>query len=415
MPEPLRIGICGAGVAGLAAAAFLSRDGHRVTLLERFDAPRPLGAGLLLQPTGLACLSLLGLEEKILALGARVDGIEGRTSAGRLVLDMRYRTLRPGYFGLGVHRAALFGVLHDEVRRLGVDIVTSVEAVRVERHAKRRTLIVDAIGRHHGPYDFVVDASGIRSVLRRQVSGTSRAHPFRYGALWAAIPLPPDWPQPELLTQRYDGAGVMIGVLPIGRLPDDVTPRAAFFWSLRTDRLAAWHGAGLAAWKQDVIARWPQIADLLDAIRRPEDLAFASYADVIVPRPFEDQLGLLVIGDAAHGTSPQLGQGANLALIDAMVLAHGLRHCAGRPLEVVLADVVLARRRHVHFYQWASRWLTPFFQSDSRLAGALRDATFGIACRLPVTRTQSLMTLAGVKDGVLATVDPARWKDRYGA
>ena len=50
----MQIGIVGAGPAGLAAALFLHRSGHRVTVLERFEAPRPLGSGLILQPTGLA-------------------------------------------------------------------------------------------------------------------------------------------------------------------------------------------------------------------------------------------------------------------------------------------------------------------------------------------------------------------------
>jgi 2-polyprenyl-6-methoxyphenol hydroxylase-like FAD-dependent oxidoreductase len=50
----LRIVIAGAGTTGLAAAAFLTRAGHEVRLFERFSQPRPLGAGILLQPTGLA-------------------------------------------------------------------------------------------------------------------------------------------------------------------------------------------------------------------------------------------------------------------------------------------------------------------------------------------------------------------------
>ena len=77
---------------------------------ERFEAPRPLAAGILLQPTGLACLARLGLDREAIALGARIDGIEGKAAGRRGVLDMAYADLAPHYFGLGIHRGALFSV-----------------------------------------------------------------------------------------------------------------------------------------------------------------------------------------------------------------------------------------------------------------------------------------------------------------
>ena len=86
--QSLRIAIAGAGTTGLAAAAFLKRAGHDVRIFEGFAAPRPPGAGILLQPTGLACLARLGLDREAIALGARIDGIEGKAAGGRSVLDM---------------------------------------------------------------------------------------------------------------------------------------------------------------------------------------------------------------------------------------------------------------------------------------------------------------------------------------
>ncbi len=408
----LRIGVVGAGTGGLAAAAFLARDGHQVTLLERFAAPRPVGAGLLLQPTGLACLARLGLDTGALALGAIVHAIDGRTVRGRSVLAIDYRSLRPHLFGVGIHRASLFELLHDEVQRLAVPIFTGVEAARVESHARGRTLVVDVQGRHHGPFDLVIDASGMRSVLRRAVGGRIRDRPFTYGAIWAALPITDGWKDRATLAQRYDGAAVMIGMLPVGRLPDDPTPRVAFFWSLRADGHAAWIASGLDAWKARVTRLWPDVAPVLEAVRAPGDLSFVSYSDVVVGRPYCPDLSLAVIGDGAHGTSPQLGQGANLALIDAMTLADALR--TGTTVADALVAYHARRRRHVAFYQLASRWLTPFFQSDSRFLGAVRDATFGLGSRVPFAEGQMLQTLAGIKTGVFGTLDPGVWSPRYG-
>jgi 2-polyprenyl-6-methoxyphenol hydroxylase-like FAD-dependent oxidoreductase len=73
MARALEIAVAGCGPAGLAAALLLHRDGHRVTLFERFEAPRPLGSGLMIQPTGMAVLDSLGLGEALGACAARVS------------------------------------------------------------------------------------------------------------------------------------------------------------------------------------------------------------------------------------------------------------------------------------------------------------------------------------------------------
>src|ERR1700754_1104913 len=112
----LDIAIAGAGPAGLATAAFLAQDRHRVRIFERFEAPRPIGAGLMLQPTGLACLARLGLDRAAIAAGAPIAGSDGKTVRGARIFDVSYAELGPRLFGLGIHRGALFGLLHDEVR-----------------------------------------------------------------------------------------------------------------------------------------------------------------------------------------------------------------------------------------------------------------------------------------------------------
>ena len=78
----------------MAAARALARKGHAVTLLEAFQQPRPLGSGLLLQPSGLAALRQLGLAEQVVARGARVERLDGRDLRGRLIMDMRYADWR---------------------------------------------------------------------------------------------------------------------------------------------------------------------------------------------------------------------------------------------------------------------------------------------------------------------------------
>ena len=120
---------------------------------------------------------------------------------------------------------------------------------------------------------------------------------------------------------------------------------------------------------------------------------------------------IVFIGDAAHCTSPQLGQGANLGLVDALTLAACLKETPG--LGEALARYTRTRKKHTEFYQQASRWLTPFFQSDSAAGAWLRDKTFGLLCKTPYLRTEMLRTLAGLKTGFFTHLNPGIWHENY--
>jgi 2-polyprenyl-6-methoxyphenol hydroxylase-like FAD-dependent oxidoreductase len=104
---------------------------------------------------------------------------------------------------------------------------------------------------------------------------------------------------------------------------------------------------------------------------------------------------VLVMGDAAHGTSPQLGQGANLALIDAVTIAHCVR--VARDADAALVLYERMRRAHVAYYQLTSRALTPAFQSHSRVMAWLRDNFLVGARYVPLGGYVTRTTLSGVR------------------
>ena len=407
----LRIGIAGAGTAGLAAAAFLARDGHDVSLFERFETPKPIGAGLLLQPTGLAALARLGLDQAAIDLGQPVSQITGDTVAGVRILDLSYRDLGANVFGLGLHRGSLFQLLYAEVIRLGVALTPGSDLTGSRRTAAGRTLI-DRQGGEFGPFDLVIDATGVRSPLRRAEAEVRYQRPYPWGALWGVVAEPPDWPHTHRLLQRYDGCHTMVGMLPVGSAPGDRRRLIALFWSLKVEDEPRWRAQGLGRWKARVAAVAPEALALLAQIDTPAAMTFATYADIALRRHHGPRI--VFIGDAGRALSPQLGQGANLALIDAATLAHCL--AAAGSLEAALTDFSRRRRRHDQFYALASRWLTPFFQSDSLSARLVRDLAFPHLKRVPGLNRQMALTLAGMKTGLFTHLKTeARPRDITGA
>lgn len=383
---PRDIAVAGCGIGGLAVALLLSRDGHRVTLFDRFERPRPIGSGLMLQPTGLAVLDRLGLTDRILAHSARVERLLGRTADGRTVLDVGYAALAGQRFGLGIHRASLFGILYDAVVAANIAIETGSTVVAAGcRSGGGRTLVLES--GHARPFDLVVDALGARSPLSGEL-----ARPLDYGALWLSLPWPDANFRCDALEQRYRAASVMAGVLPTGTRPGGAGNEASFFWSLRADALDAWRATGLGAWKKDVAALWPDCEDLLASVIDPDQLTFARYAHRTLRQPAAP--GLIHIGDAWHSTSPQLGQGANMALLDAFGLASALR--TERDVPAALAHAVALRQDHVRLYQALSLVFTPVYQSDSRVIPAIRDYLVGpVSTIWPAPQIQAA-TVAGL-------------------
>jgi len=394
-PRCLDVAVVGCGTAGPAAALFLARAGHKVTVYERVPDPQPVGAGIVLQPIGQAVLGRLGLLPSVLARAARVERLYCETDRQRKLFDLSYATLEPRLTGYGLHRGVLFEALFEAVGRTNVSIRSGVAICAFEdRH------LVDVEGNHHGPHELVIVADGARSRLRDATAGAlgTSVRPYRWGALWF-IGEDPDGQFASRLHQIVRGTSRMLGILPTGLGPRARglgTPLVTLFWSLRADRFddVRMH---LGAWKREVRAHAPVAGPLLDQIEGPEQITFSSYHDVTMSRWGTESV--VYLGDAAHAMSPQLGQGCNLALYDAMVLADCVTEFGH--VAPALAHYTHRRRRHLAFYQLATRWLTPFFQSDSRILGWLRDRCMGSLSQIPFVHREMVRSMTGLKLGWL--------------
>lgn len=388
--KPLTIAIVGYGTAGQALSILLSRDHHDVHVFERAATPGPVGAGFLLQPSGLDVLWQMDLLPQVLQHGAPVRRLYGETPCGRAVMDMRYSALHAHLHGIGMQRGALFALLAQAWEQPG-NLQADTAIVDVDSVNGR---VRDARGHWHGPYDLVIAADGSASSLRTQVQGTRLDREYPWGALWCLLPRD-DWPHHDELRQRYVAARKMIGLLPVGTRPGDPAPRLSFFWSLPRTQFAQWERDGMARWLDEIAALWPQAHQRLQGVVDCAQLARAGYRDPVMTRWHRDRL--VLAGDAAHAMSPQLGQGVNMALMDALALRDALR---AHPAPAVALQAYQAQRSaHVAIYQFWSRWLTPLFQSERDMLARARDVAFQPMGRLPGGRGHMLRVLSGTQRG----------------
>jgi 2-polyprenyl-6-methoxyphenol hydroxylase-like FAD-dependent oxidoreductase len=401
----LDVGIIGCGTAGSAAAIFLARAGHYVTVYERVPAPGPVGAGITIQPTGLHVLARLGLYDHVVARGARIERLLCETRKRKALVDLSYATIGKDLFGVGLHRGVLFEALYGAVKReRNVTVRCAMEIIDLAR-AGRRSWFVDGAGNRHGPHELVIVADGARSQLRDDTSTSKRVERYPWGALWfvAKDPNPSDAPRAKVLHQIVDGNQRFLGLLPTGRPPVSQESILApservlsLFWSTRGDKVDEWRKRGLAKWKEEVLELSEEAEPILDQIIDEKQVLFAAYHDVVMHR--WTTRNVVYLGDAAHATSPQLGQGCNLALWDAMVLADALA-AEERDVARALDAYTRERRDHLAFYQVATRWLTPFFQGDAAWLGELRDIGMPLMAKIPLFQRIMTLSMLGVIDG----------------
>jgi len=381
--------VAGCGVAGMAAALFLSRRGHRCTVYEAAAKPGPVGPPLLLSPAALAVLDALGLGAAALAHGAPVGRVLGY-AGGRRAFDLPVRLSDDarGAAALGLHRGTLFSIFHGALRaEPGATVVPGMTVAGAEPAADGVS-VVDGVGARHGPFALLVGADGAGSRLRAD-AGPARA--ARRGTLWGVAP-DPQGVFGGAVRRVWDGRDAA-QVVPVGRLPDEPggPPLVALHWAMRADRREAWRRAGIDAWRERATALWPALGPVAAHFRAEDDLVFAPHPDAPPADPAAP--GVALAGDAAAAGPPHLLSGAGDALLDAAALAACVDEArdVAEALEAYAAVRGPARARRAALARRAAALL----DADAPWTGALRDGALALAGRVPPLRRALARAFAG--------------------
>jgi 2-polyprenyl-6-methoxyphenol hydroxylase-like FAD-dependent oxidoreductase len=354
----MRIVIVGAGIGGLAAAVALRRVGVDVLVFERVSAIREVGAGLSLWSNAVNALRELGVENKVLASASVVERTSTHTPAGQLIADNDFAGIsrEAGAPCICVHRAILQRILFDELPpgsvRTSERCVGFENASAILENGER----IDA--------DVLIGADGISSVIREKLHGPE---PPRYAGYtcWRGI-CHDEGVLPEHSALLAIGGGTQFGIWPCGA--------GQLYWFLTKNA-----PQGTVQTKADAMALCRDWAEPVPQViaGTPED---AILQNDIVDRPPLRWWGrgrVTLLGDAAHATTPNLGQGACQALEDAVMLAHCLR--SGRPVNVALREyerLRIPRTTAIVNDSWRSGRM---FQLDSPAIESVRNLFLGTA------------------------------------
>jgi 2-polyprenyl-6-methoxyphenol hydroxylase-like FAD-dependent oxidoreductase len=354
--------IAGAGYAGLALAAALGRRGWKVRVHEQAASLREFGAGIYLWENGLRTLRALGCYERIMASSHEAPHYRVCSADGALVSE---HTFGPaiGTRMVTMTRQTLYRGLFEVAREAGAEFRPGS---RIVSAAASGTLTAENGATYAA--DLVVGADGVRSSVRETLGLTSSRLDLPQGAIRLLIPRPRE--------ETYDPSGQDVVTYMSGQGPrilcTPCDPENLYFAAItRTDDEAR------ARVPLDKVA-WTAIFPVL------EDL-FAQVGDrgrwdtytVIKCRRWSAGRSALV-GDACHGLPPTLGQGAGLAMMNALSLAvaldesddveRALQHWeeAERPLTEDTQDRSLAMLGHMN--RFASKDMNPW--SDEALQAA---------------------------------------------
>jgi 2-polyprenyl-6-methoxyphenol hydroxylase-like FAD-dependent oxidoreductase len=338
--------ICGAGIAGCAAAIALARRGWSVRLIEKQDAWRFQSSGIFVYSNGLARFQDLGVLEPLLAAGFVIaDGRNVYLHAdGSALADTFYpghyagRTLAPI---LGIRRAQMHRVLADELTRLGVSVQLSTSVETLSGDA--RGVDVTLSGGERLRCDLVLGADGIRSRIRELLWPGIKPRYSGFG-VWRSVHR-----RPEALRDKFMmmAPGLRLGIMPIS-----------------SDQLYLFGTVSAAADVWHERSRWPELMKdafaafqgparpLLDELNEMSEVLYTAVEEIVLPTPWH-QGRVLLIGDAAHAATPFMGQGGAMAVEDAVTLAHLLER--DTDIDAALSDFSRIRAPICQFVQDVSR------------------------------------------------------------
>ena len=357
----MKIIIIGGGIGGLATALALHRRGIAARVYERADALREVGAGISLWSNATHVLQQLGVLQEAVAVSAQVLQIHLKNAAGKSLNISRVEQYKPPM--LGIHRADLLQLLQRDLPTEQIYLHHTFDRYESLGHKLRVHFTNGAMAE----CDVLIGADGLRSRVRQQIIGDGEPRYSGY-PVWRGLvelqrdDIPPSWPSETL------GAGARFGIFPIGK--------GRIYW-YATANIPAGQSAPPIGRKQHLLSIFQNWHAPIPAVIAATDEAAILRNDCYDRKPTHgwSQGNAILIGDAAHPTTPNMGQGGCMALEDALVLTKLL---AENPTNIAATLKQFERLRFARTAKITrlSRMFGTVGQWESKLGVAWRELAF---------------------------------------
>jgi len=332
-----RILIVGGGIAGLTLATALHRRGINATVVERNARWDPIGGGIAVQPNAMRVLQQLGIATDVKQSGTVIRRWLYRDLAGNVLCDIALEPLwgEVGPF-IGVERTKLHDALKAGVQSFR--LATSVTSLTQHDQGVLVTFSDGTVGE----YGLVIGADGVHSTVRQLAFGTATP---AYGDQMAWRSVAPISPPESDAVQFWLGDGTFFGLCPVG------AGRTYGFGNVTEPRFHDAVGGRLKRLRERFAAYGGLIQDYLAVLEHDEQI-HCGPIEWLELDPWH-RGRIVLIGDAAHASSPMMGQGGSMAMEDALVLAELLQ--ARADVESALTMFAERRRPRVDWVQQQSR------------------------------------------------------------
>ena len=354
--------IAGAGVGGLTAALALHRLGVSVEVYEKYPGKQHHTTGFTLWSYAVARLATLGIgTDDMDRVGSAVEITEIRNQAGRLISKMPVGEVsrKLGAESYEVRRPVLLETL--EARLPAGTVRRDCECVAAHDEGETASLELADGSRVTG--DLVIGADGIHSKLRESVAGPTALRDSGYRGCSAVAEFSSD----QLPAKHHIdiwGKGGKAGIADIGR----GWARWYLTWKLKRDTQLQTRAQIL-----DAVRDWDPVMAAVVAATRESEIGHHQFSD-IPPIETWRKGRIVLIGDAAHATTPFAAMGANMTIEDVGVLVSGLER--GPTVETTLEDFEAARKKRTEDVVSKGRTMARLTQLHSSFAAWLRDEAF---------------------------------------